>query len=52
MQTVFDSLIALVGQPPAGYDILVWVIAAVFTLFLVSTAFSILFSFISWIGGK
>lgn len=50
--SVYEALISLVGEPPAGYDILVWIFAAVVLLFLIRSAFSIISSVLDWIGGR
>ena len=50
--SLYEALLTLVGQPPAGYDIVVWVVAAVVLLYLLCSAFSIVASVISYIGGR
>lgn len=50
--SVYEAVIQLIGEPPAGYDILVWVFSALFLFFLIRSVFSILHSVISYIGGK
>lgn len=50
--SVYAAVIALIGVPPAGYDIVVWVVCAVFLLYLVTSAFSIIAAVVSYIGGK
>lgn len=52
MQTVYDALIALVGAVPNGYEIIAWIAAAVVFLWLVNSAFAVMYSIINWIGGK
>ena len=52
MQTVYDALIALVGEVPAGYEVIAWIAAAVVFLFLVQSAFSVLYALLNWIGGR
>ena len=44
--SVYAAIVALIGTPPAGYDIVVWVVCAVLLLYLITSAFSILASFI------
>lgn len=50
--SVYEAVVALVGLPPAGYDIVVWVVSAVICLYLITSAFSILASFVSSIFGR
>ena len=50
--SVYSALLSLIGDPPAGYDIVVWVVAAVFGLYLVCSAFSVIWALLSYIGGK
>lgn len=50
--SVYQAVIDLVGTPPAGFEILVWIFSALFLLFLVKSAFSVLYSVLGWIGGK
>jgi hypothetical protein len=50
--SVYAAIVALIGTPPAGYDIVVWVVCAVLLLYLITSAFSILASFIGFIAGK
>lgn len=50
--SVYAALLALIGDPPAGYDIVVWVVAAVFCLYLICSAFSVVWSVISHVGGR
>lgn len=45
--SVYEAVVALIGMPPPGYDIVVWVIASVIGLYLVTSAFSIISAFIS-----
>lgn len=52
MQTVLDAVVALVGPVPAGFEPVAWVVAAILFLFLVSSAFSILYALLNWIGGR
>lgn len=49
---VYEALIQLVGDPPAGYDILAWIMAAIVTFYLVTCAMSIIGAVINWISGK
>lgn len=51
MYTVYEALIGLVGEPPAGYDIVVYLVACVVLLYLLTSAFSIIGSVLKWIGG-
>lgn len=49
---VYEAVLELVGTPPAGYEIIVWCICAVFTLYLLVSAFSIVGSVVQWMGGR
>lgn len=49
---IYDAVIDLVGTPPAGYEILVWVFSALVMFFLVRSVFSIINSILNWVGGK
>lgn len=48
----YEALINLIGVPPAGYDIVVWVVCAVILLYLITSVFSILASVLQFVGGK
>lgn len=50
--SVCEAVIALVGDPPPGYDIVVWVCCCMILIYLITSAFSIVASIINWIGGK
>lgn len=50
--SIYESLIALVGEPPAGFEIIVWIMAAIVLIYLVRTVFSIISSVLSWVGGQ
>lgn len=50
--SVYEAVIDLVGTPPAGFEILVWIFAALVLFFLVNATFNILNALLNWIGGK
>lgn len=50
--SIVEALIDLIGVPPSGYDIVVWVCACIILIYLLSCAFSIIGAVINWIGGK
>lgn len=50
--SVYEAIVNLIGTPPAGYEIVVWVVCAVILLYLVTCAFSIVASVINYIGGR
>lgn len=50
--SVYEAVLDLIGTPPPGYDIVVWVVCAVILLYLITSAFSIIASIISYIGGR
>jgi len=49
---VYEALISLVGTPPAGYEIIIWIMAAIITMYLVTCAMSILGAVINFISGR
>lgn len=50
--SVYEAVVALVGDPPAGFDVLVWIFSAVVLLFLIRSVFGIISSVLEWIGGR
>lgn len=50
--SLYEAVVALVGTPPAGYDIIAWMACVIVLLYLVCSAFSIVASVISYIGGR
>lgn len=50
--SLYEAILNLIGTPPVGYDIIVWVVAAVFLLYLLCSAFSIVASVINFIAGR
>lgn len=42
---------ALIGAPPAGYEFVEYVIAAVLLVFLIDAAVSLLAAVFKWLGG-
>lgn len=50
--SVYEAIVSLIGEVPAGYDIIAWVVCAVILLYLITSAFSIIGSIINWIGGR
>lgn len=50
--SVYEAILSLVGPVPAGYEIIVWVMAAIVLLYLLCSVFSILASVVNWIAGK
>lgn len=50
--SVYEAIVSLIGVPPAGYEIVVWVVCAVILLYLITSAFSIVASVINYIGGR
>ncbi len=49
---IFDELRALIGSPPAGYEMLEYVIAAVLLVFLLQSCVSFVSALLNWVGGK
>lgn len=50
--SIYEAILELVGDVPAGYEVLVWVVAAVVLLYLLCSTFSIIVSVLNWIAGK
>lgn len=49
---LYEALVSLVGEVPEGFEPLVYVAAVLVLIWLLSSVFSILWSLLSWIGGK
>lgn len=50
--SIYEAVIDLIGQPPSGFEPVVWCVSAVVLIFLVRTAFSVVASVLDWIGGR
>lgn len=49
---LYEAVLNLIGEVPVGYEPLLYVIAAIVLLWLLDHVFSIIWSVLSWIGGK
>lgn len=49
---LYEAVVELLGEVPVGYEPLIYVMAAIILLWLLSHVFSIVWSVLSWIGGK
>lgn len=49
---ILEALTELVGDIPAGYDIVVWSLGCLVLLFLLKSVFGIIASVLNWVGGK
>ncbi len=49
---IFDELRALIGTPPAGYEIFEYIFAGIFLIILEQSCISFISALFSWIGGK
>lgn len=49
---LYEALVNLIGEVPIGFEPLVYLGAILILLWLLSSVMSILWSVISWIGGK
>lgn len=49
---LYEALVNLIGEVPPGFEPLVYLGAILVLLWLLSSVFSILWSVLSWIGGK
>lgn len=52
MSAFVAELRALIGAPPAGYDFIEYIIAAVLLVFLIDAAISLVAAVFKWIGGQ
>lgn len=50
--SIYKAVIDLIGVPPAGYDIIVWIVCAVILLYIITSAFSILAAIFNFASGK
>lgn len=50
--SLYEAVLDLLGTPPAGYEIVVYVLCFVMLLYLVTCAFSIIAALLNYIGGK
>lgn len=50
--SIYESVIALVGEVPVGFDIIAWIFSALVLIYLIRTVFSIISSILSWVGGQ
>ncbi len=49
---LYEALVNLIGEIPAGYEPLIYALSVPVLLWLLSSTFSILWSILSFIGGK
>lgn len=49
---LYEALVSLIGEVPAGYEPLILALSVPVLLWLLSSTFSILWSVLSFIGGK
>lgn len=52
MSAFVAELRALIGAPPAGYEFIEYVVAAVMLVFLIDAAITLLAAVFKWIGGQ
>lgn len=50
--SIYEAVISLVGDPPLGYDILVWIFAAIVLIFLITSAFNVLYALLKFISDR
>ena len=48
---IYDYIVQLVGEVPYGFEPVIYVVACVILVWLLSTFFSVLWSFFTMIGG-
>lgn len=49
---LYQAIVDLIGEVPVGFEPVVYLGAILVLIWLLSTVFSILWSLLSWIGGK
>lgn len=49
---LYEAVIALIGEVPVGFEPLIYALCIPVLLWLLSHVFSILWTLLSWIGGK
>lgn len=49
---LYEAVVSLLGDVPAGFEPLIYVFTFFILLWLLGTTFSIIWSLLSWIGGK
>ena len=49
---LYEAVVELIGEVPVGFEPLVYVACILVLLWLLSSVFSILWSVLSWIGGR
>ncbi len=49
---LYEEIVALIGEPPAGSEPLVYCLCMMFLVMLAMSAFYLLCSVIKWIGGR
>ena len=50
--SVYEEILNLIGAPPPGYDILVWIAAALFFLYILASIISIFASLMRFTSGR
>lgn len=50
--SIYEAILELVGDVPAGYEMIAWIFAAIVLLYLLCSTFSIIVSVLNWIAGK
>ena len=49
---LYQAIVSLLGDPPPGYEILVWIFSGFILIFLLVNAFGILGAFLDFLLGK
>lgn len=52
MLTIYEEVLNIIGPIPVGYEIIAWIVSALFLLFILTSVISIFASVFNWIGGK
>lgn len=50
--SIYEAVISLVGDPPPGYDILVWIFSAIVLIYLIASAFNVLYGLFRFISDR
>lgn len=52
MQGIYEQVVAIVGEVPAGFEPVVYLASLFILVFLLSAGFRILWAVMSWVGAK
>lgn len=52
MQSIYEQVVAIVGEVPAGFEPVVYLCSLVILVFLLCSGFRILWAVLGWVGGQ